>query len=193
MADDRQLIAALQQQDADAFADVFNKYADKLYRVAFNILKNETDAECVVQDSFLKMIEKLNQFEGRSSLGTWLYRIATNLSIDRLRKKRPTTRLVDEVETTDEVFMPEVFVDWVHTPEMWVSAHEKQRVLADAIEHLPQKLRTTFVLREVEGLSTAEAAAVLEISTGAVKVQLHRARLQLREFLSASFAERVRI
>lgn len=192
MPDDRQLVAALRRRDTDAFATLFNQYADKLYRVAFNILKNDSEAECVVQDTFLKLIEKLDQFEERSALGTWLYRIATNSSIDRLRKNRPTTPLADDAFETDEPFMPAVFIDWGHTPETWVSDNEKQRVLSNAIDHLPPKLRATFILREIEGLSTAEAAAVLDSSPGAVKVQLHRARLRLREYLSTYFSERVK-
>ncbi len=190
MADDQHLIAALRQRDTDAFAALFNQYADKLYRVAFNILKNDADAECVVQDSFLKLIEKLDGFEERSSLGTWLYRVATNLSIDRIRKARPTASLADDF-SDDAPIMPAVFIDWAHTPEQWLSEDEKHRVLSAAISQLPPKLHTTFILREIEGLSTAETASVLNASTGAVKVQLHRARLQLREYLSTYFSERV--
>ena len=87
--------------------------------------------------------------------------------------------------------MPAVFIDWTQTPDTQLSTTERNRILAEAIGQLPAKLQTTFILREIDGLSTAETAAALNTTPGAVKVQLHRARLQLRELLSVYFSERV--
>ncbi len=189
MADDRTLLPALKNRDSKSFAELFERYSDKLYRVAFGILNDESDAEGVVQDTFLKLIENLDDFEARSTLGTWLYRVAYNASLDRLRRKRPHAPLADDFQD-DDSYMPAIFLDWTHAPETHFSAAEKNRVLAEAISQLPLKLQSTFILREIDGLSTAETATVLNTSPGAVKVQLHRARLQLRELLSAYFQER---
>jgi len=191
MPDDRALVADLRRKDADAFNQVFEQYSDRIFRLALGILKSENDAEGVVQDTFLTLFRKLDQFEARSQLGTWLYRVAYNLSIDRLRKLRPTELLSDEADSDDTDFMPTVIVDWRFAPETLLAQAETRRALSEAIDTLPQKLHATFVLRELEKLSTAETAIILGVKPGTVKVQLHRARLLLREHLSSYFQERL--
>lgn len=190
MHNDQNLLAALRRRDADAFAVLFEQYSDKIFRLALGLLGDEDEAEGIVQDSFLRLFEKLDQFEGRSQLGTWLYRVAYNASIDRLRKRRPTQPLADEAQADDDTpFMPALLTDWSQAPEALFDSGETQAQLETAIGQLPERLRGAFILREIEGLSTAEAAVVLGISEGAVKVRLHRARLLLREELSGYFAE----
>lgn len=192
MTDEQQLLANLREQDPDAFTTLFDAYADRIYRLAISMLEDEVEAECVVQDAFMRLFEALDGFEGRSKLGTWLYRVAYNLSIDRLRKRRPDQPLTDEADFDDESgLMPAIFADWTDAPEPVLTSNEAQSELAAAIADLPNSLRSVFILREVEELSTAEVAEVLNISEGAVKVRLHRARLQLRERLSGYFRERV--
>jgi len=191
MPDDSALVFALRRKDANAFNQVFEQYSDRIFRLALGILESENDAEGIVQDTFLTLFSKLDQFEARSKLGTWLYRVAYNLSIDRLRKTRPTEPLADESNFDDIDFMPAVIVDWNFAPETMLAQRETRRALSEAIDALPQKLHTTFVLRELEKLSTAETAIVLGIKPGTVKVQLHRARLELREHLSSYFQERL--
>lgn len=193
MPDESNLVSALRRGDTEAFSQVFEAHSDQIFRLAFGILKSEDDAEGVVQDTFLTFFRRLEQFEARSRLSTWLYRVAYNLSIDRLRKMRPTEPLVDEFHIAEaDDFMPIVIVDWNFAPETILSEKETHRVLGEAIDALPQKLHTTFVLRELEKLSTAETATILGINPGTVKIQLHRARLLLREHLSSYFQERLR-
>lgn len=192
MLDEQNLLARLRQKDPDAFATLFDMHSDKLFRLAFNLLGNEDEAEGVVQESFLRLFEKLNQFQGRSSLGTWLYRVTYNGSIDRLRRRRVTQPLVDEpVSDDDALFMPAIFTDWSQAPETVFASAEAESQLEQCIYSLPESLRVPFILRELESLSTVEAAAVMGIKEGAVKVRLHRARLLLRECLSAYFSERL--
>ncbi len=192
MLDEQNLLARLRQKDPDAFATLFDMHSDKLFRLAFNLLGNEDEAEGVVQESFLRLFEKLNQFQGRSSLGTWLYRVTYNGSIDRLRRRRVTQPLVDEPVSDDDVlFMPAIFTDWSQAPETVFASAEAESQLEQCIYSLPESLRVPFILRELESLSTVEAAAVMGIKEGAVKVRLHRARLLLRECLSAYFSERL--
>jgi len=193
MADDRALLEALRAGSTEALAELFELYSDRMYRLAAGILHDEDEAEGVVQDVFLRLIEHSDRFEGRSSLGTWLYRTTHNACIDRLRRRKPVQPLADEAYTTDEDagFMPTIFADWAHAPEEVFGSDEAGEVIEEAVQSLPLGLREVFILREVEGLSTAETAEALGISEGAAKVRLHRARLELREALSVYFAEQV--
>ena len=192
MDDEKALIAALRRRDPEAFAQLFNLYSDKVYRLAVGLLENEDEAEGVVQDAFLRLFERLEQFEGRSKLSTWLYRVTYNLCQDRLRKRRPLLPLADDAGEQDDGLdlpMPTVYIDWEQLPEKYFSAAEITAELDKAIATLPPKLKSVFILREMEGLSTQECAEVLGISPGSVKVRLHRARLHLREQLATYFAE----
>lgn len=186
--DERDLIAALRQRDQTALAQVFAQYSDRIYRLAVSLLHDEQEADGVVQDTFLSLIEHIDGFEGRSSLGTWLYRVAHNNIVGRLRRARPQLEL-DELE--DGPPMPEKLIDWESLPEAVLTDAETSAQIAAAIERLPPTLRSVFLLRDIEDLSTAATAQALGISPAAVKVRLHRARLALREALAAYFEERM--
>jgi RNA polymerase sigma-70 factor (ECF subfamily) len=185
MSDEKALLAALRRRDSAAFTTVFERYADKIYRLAVGLLEDETAADGVVQDTFLRLFQRLDTFEGHSSLGTWLYRVAYNRSLDLLRRRRPLVSL----DENDEALAPAVLADWGQLPERLLSDAEVRAALEEAIAALPEPYRAVFILREIEGLSTAETAAVMNIASGAVKVRLHRARLFLRERLAEQFVE----
>ena len=185
---EEELLTALRRRDPDAFTILFETYSDKVFRLAVGLLEDETEAEGVVQDSFLRLFERLDQFEGRSKLSTWLYRVAYNISIDRLRKRRPTVPLADELED-DDTPSPVILADWRDAPERLLTAAEIKDELDKAIASLPQKYKVVFTLRDIEGLSTRETAVITNLSTSAVKVRLHRARLFLRERLAESLME----
>lgn len=191
MPDDKLLILALQAGDPAAFQSLFESYADRLYNLALRLLRDPREAEDVVQDTFIKAITRLDQFEGRSNLGTWLYRVAYNASMDRLRREDELPLLGDDLGEDDDllVAMPNSLVEW-DTPERLILDGEARLLLDGAIHQLPETLRAVFILRDIEELSTDETAEVLSISPGAVKVRLHRARLALRESLAAHFADR---
>lgn len=188
MPDEQALISALRQRDPSAFARVFDRYADKIYRLAVGMLEDEIEADGVVQDTFLRLFERLDSFEGRSQLGTWLYRVAYNGAVDRLRRRRPTVSLDESSDVVGAA--PALLADWSHLPEQVLSTAEVQAALDEAIAALPEAYRVVFILREIEGLSTDETAAVVALTAGAVKVRLHRARLFLRERLAEQFAVR---
>lgn len=188
MIDDLELLPALRRRDAAAFAQLFDAYSDKVYRLAVGLLGDEDEAEGVVQDTFMRLLDRLDQFEGRARLGTWLYRVAYNLSIDQIRKRGRALSLVDDLDD-DQIPLPAVFADWRDAPEVWLDSAELSEKLDQAIASLPPKLRAVFILREIEGATTAECAQVLGISEGAAKVRLHRARLLLRERLAEYFME----
>lgn len=179
------LLQALRNRTPEAFSYVFEQYSDKIFRLSVSMLKDEVAAEGVVQDSFLRLIERLDQFEGRANLGTWLYRIAYNLSVDRLRKRKPDLVLDDE-PGDGRLPAPVHLADWQQWPEKLLTDAEVTQALDEAIAALPEKFRIVFVLREVEGLTTQETAEITNLSLSATKVRLHRARLFLREHLTQS-------
>lgn len=186
---------ALRAGDPAAVSALFETYADRIYRLALGVLRDPTAAEDVVQETFLSAITHLDRFEGRSSLGTWLYRVAYNASIDRLRRRTDEPLPPDEPEDEADAGMafplPKSIVDWAGAPERWQADREVSAEIERAIAALPQSLRVVFLLRDVEGLSTEETAEALGLSEGATKVRLHRARLAMRERLSVYFAERL--
>lgn len=181
----------LRAGDPQAVAALFEAYADRVYRLALSLLRDPAAAEDIVQETFLQALTHLDRFEGRSSLGTWLYRIAHNASVDRLRR-RVEEPLPAEADDDAAAPMPRSFIDWAWTPEEILGDSESLGQLRAAVDHLSETLRVVFLLRDVERLSTEETAEALGISPGAVKVRLHRARLTLREALSGYFSERVR-
>ncbi len=186
------LLEKLWVGDPLAFAQFVEENQSKVYNLALRMLNDPQEAEDVLQETFLSAYKALPDFEGRSSLGTWVYRIASNASLMRLRKKQPNSISVDEpllLEAGDS--LPRQLADWSHIPENELLSNESRQVMDEAVSELPESLRIVFILRDIEGLSTAEAGEVLGLSEGAIKTRLHRARLWLREKLSVYFAERV--
>jgi RNA polymerase sigma-70 factor (ECF subfamily) len=186
-------IEELRQGDRKAFARLVDAYSPQIYRLAIRMLGDAQEAEDVLQETFLNAYRALDRFEGRSSLGTWLHRIAANQALMRLRKNHPDMVSVDEpIPGPEGEDMPRQLYDWCCLPEEEFMTAEVQQQLEAAIGGLSPALRSVFVLRDMEGLSTLETAETLGISEPAVKTRLLRARLRLREQLSGYFAERAR-
>ena len=187
---DRALIARIQAGDKAACAQCIEKHSPGVYRLALRLMQHEADAEDVVQETFLSAFKAIDDFQGRSELSTWLYRITYNTAMMRLRKHQPDTVSVEETEAADDgSLVPTQLFDWCCLPESDFENNETRAHLEQAIRDLPEKLRVVFVLRELEGLSTDETATALDISNETVKTRLHRARLWLRERLSIHFTE----
>lgn len=186
------LLDALQQGDRGEFARLVEQYSPMIYRLGSKMLENPQDVEDMLQETFIKAFRHLQDFDGRSSLSTWLYRIATNEALMALRKKRPETISFDEPQADEtEPQEPLQIVDWCCMPEQELMSAEARAYLDKAVEGLPASLRVVFLLRDIEGLSTRETAEVLNMSEMAVKTRLSRARLQLRETLSTYYGERL--
>ncbi len=165
------------------------RHSSTVYNLALRLMKDPQEAEEVLQETFINAFRALPRFEGRSQLGTWLYRIAYNAALMRLRKRRaPTESLDSHVTTEDGEQLPRQFVDWGAGPAESLLNQELHTVLVAALETLPETLRSVFLLRDIEGLSTSETAASLGLTEANTKVRLHRARLALRERLSGYFA-----
>ncbi len=186
-------VQALQEGNRQEFARLVDAYSGPLYRLALKMLGNPQDAEDVLQNTFLKALQNIRAFEGRSSLSTWLYRIAANEALMMLRKKKPETDLAETAEDENgEEYMPVELTDWCCLPEEEFVSAESRRVLDDAIRRLPDTLRVVFLLRDIEGLSIQETGEALGLSETAVKTRLLRARLRLRDLLGGYYAERLR-
>jgi RNA polymerase sigma-70 factor (ECF subfamily) len=184
---------ALRSGDRAEFARLVDRYYEMIYRLAVNMVNNPQDAEDILQETFIKAYRHLEKFDGRSSLSTWLYRIATNEALMFLRRQKPDMVSVDEtLDTGVGEVEPLQIVDWSSLPEDELMSAESQVYLDKAVEKLSPSLRVVFVLRDIQSLSTRETAEVLNISETAVKTRLSRARLQLREELTSYYSERMR-
>ena len=191
LTEELQLVQAAKGGDVSAFEDLVKRYDRNVFRIAQHITQNREDAEDVVQDAFLKAYQNLGQFQGQSKFYTWLVRIAVNEALMRLRRRRPERMVsLDEDVNTEDDSVPREVADWSPNPEQQYSQAELKDILTRTIQGLPPSFRTVFVLRDVEGLSTEEAAEALDLSIPAVKSRLLRARLQLRERLSRYFQKR---
>ena len=191
VSDELALVQSAKGGDVSAFEGLVKRYDRNVFRIAQHITQNREDAEDVVQDAFLKAYTNLNQFQGQSKFYTWLVRIAVNEALMKLRRRRPERMVsLDEDVKTEEDSVPREVADWSPNPEQQYTQAELREILSKTIQGLPPGFRTVFVLRDVEGLSTEETAAALELSVPAVKSRLLRARLQLRERLSRYFQRR---
>ena len=185
-------LEALKAGDREAFSQLVETYSGKLYRLALKLLQNPQDAEDVLQETFIKAFRYIRGFDGRSSVSTWLYRIATNEALMQLRRKHPETVSIEEPdEDGDAEQEPLQIVDWCCMPEQELLSAETRRRLDEAVGRLPNTLKTVFLLRDIDDLSTAETAEVLNLTETAVKTRLSRARLRLREDLSVYYAEKM--
>lgn len=188
---DALILAGIRSGDKSACALCIETYGPSLYRLALRLMQNERDAEDVLQETFINAFNSIDSFEGRSGLGTWLYRITYNNAMMRLRKPNPDIVSVeDKLEGMEEGYsVPQQFFDWCCLPEEDFDSEEVRLELENAIGELSPSLGSVFILRELEGLSTRETADTLDVSEDVVKTRLRRARLQLREQLSTYFAE----
>jgi RNA polymerase sigma-70 factor (ECF subfamily) len=185
------LVQAAKRGNDSAFEELVRRYDRNVFRIAQHITQNREDAEDVVQEAFLKAYGNLAQFQEQSKFYTWLVRIAVNEALMKLRRRKPerTVSLDEDIKTEDDS-LPREIADWSPNPEQQYTQSELREILSKTIQGLPPGFRTVFVLRDVEGLSTEETAAALELSVPAVKSRLLRARLQLRERLSRYFQRR---
>ena len=174
---DEEIVERVQHGELSLFELLMRRYNQRVYRVARSIVHNEEEAEDVMQDAYMRAFEHIREFEGRSRFSTWLTKIAVH---EALRRLRSGSRLVLLDLTSEEDRTVEIRHSLERDPEDQASGQELSSLLSAVIEGLPDLYRVVFVLREFEGLSTAEVAESLAISEENVKVRLHRARSRLR-------------
>ncbi len=183
-------LEALIAGDRAEFARMVDVYSNPIYRLGLRMLSNSQDAEDVLQNTFLNALTHLPAFEGRSSLSTWLYRIAANEALMLIRRKKPEVNLEDaQADDNAEDLKPTQFIDWSALPEEELLSGEGKKVLEDTIQSLPEAMRIVFLLRDIEGLSIKETADALNLTETNVKTRLLRARMFLREQLSTYYRE----
>lgn len=189
--DDKALVALALEREEAAFRLIMQRHNRQLYRVARGVLGNDTDAEDVVQETYVRAFTHLDGFRGEARLSTWLTRIALNEALGRVRDRRPTTDLrhldaIDEQGEARVIFLPSARQD--SNPEASAARAEARRLLERAVDQLPGPFRAVFVMRDVEELSVEETASQLGLRPETVKTRLHRARRQLRQSLHETLA-----
>ncbi len=185
--EDEALVARAQRGDYAAFDELVTRHEDRLYALALSITRRPADAEDAVQNAFVAVLEHLNEFRGDAPFAAWLRRIAVNAALKTLRRRRTEAAVPLEGDDEAPIQRPELTAPWRGEPAALVEAGELRRILAEAVERLPEGQRLVFVLRDQEGLSVAETAQALALSEANVKVRLLRARLALREELTRRF------
>ena len=189
--EDRRLLEGLARRDEDALRELLRGNRDRIYNLALRITGSPEDAEEVTQDTFLRLLDKIGQFEGRSSLGTWVYRMGLNLALMKRRSKgrRREQAWEDPLAAYDENGMRS------HKARRWsgsvadIEREQADRLVREAVAELPDDYRDVVVLADLEGRSRQEIAEMLELTVAAVKSRLHRARLMLRDRLDGEFGE----
>jgi RNA polymerase sigma-70 factor, ECF subfamily len=180
---DEEVVVRVLAGETAMFEIVMRRHNQRIYRVARAILRNDGEAEDVMQDAYVRAYEHLDQFAGRAKFSTWLTRIAVHEALARQRR----SKRYEEVGPTSEREGDPMdrFASLTPNPEQQMSNSELRRLLEQAVEKLPDAYRAVFMLREVEDMSTTDAAYALEITEENVKVRLHRARALLRKSLFA--------
>lgn len=182
--DEQELIESAKGGNKKAMAELVKQFENTVYNFSFKICRNPEKAENTMQETFLSMVKSLHQFDGKSKLSTWLYRIAANHCMMEARKKKNQFVSIDD---DDELYETDLQADWNSIPSNVVENRELKVMLDKAIEKLSPEYRIVFMLRDVEGLSTEETGRITKLSVPAVKSRLHRARAYLRKELNEAF------
>jgi RNA polymerase sigma-70 factor, ECF subfamily len=177
------LVERAKAGDRDAFEELVRRHAERLYAVVLRFVADAEEAQEVTQDAFLRAWRGIARFEGRSLFFTWLYRIGINEAKRRVRRQPAVP-----VASLDDEPVPDA-PDWSEAPETRSELGDLRRVLEEAIRSLPVEYRATIVLRDIEGLTTREAAEIMDVGEAAFKSRLHRARLAVRRAVDDYFVE----
>jgi RNA polymerase sigma-70 factor, ECF subfamily len=184
--EESKLIDLAKSGDKKAMAQLVKNYEQTIYNFAFKICRHRDKAENITQETFYSMVKSLNQFDNKSKLSTWLYRIVANHCLMLARKEK--NRQFVSIDNDDSLYDNEKYtVDYSRLPTKYTENEELKKVLDDAISKLSPDYRMIFLLRDVEGLSTEETAEASDLSISAVKSRLHRARAFLRNEITRAY------
>ena len=190
MRKDTDLVALAQGGDTRAFDELVTRYRQRVYRLSYKILRNEDDAAEAMQETFLSAYRGIARFQHKSTFSTWLYRIATNAALMRVRRRRDNIVSLDQPQHDGETHEPMAIPDWSRQPLQELLDAETREVMEEGIRLLPERLRAVFVLRVLEEIPNDEVGNILSLTGAAVKSRLHRARLLLRDRLHRHFTDR---
>ena len=184
--EESKLIDLAKSGDRKALAQLVKKYEQTIYNFAFKICRNRDKAENITQETFFSLVKSIKQFDNKSKLSTWLYRIVANHCLMLARKEK--NRQFVSIDNDDSLYDNEKYiVDYSRLPTKYTENEELKKVLDDAISKLSPDYRMIFLLRDVEGLSTEETAEASDLSISAVKSRLHRARAFLRNEITRAY------
>jgi RNA polymerase sigma-70 factor, ECF subfamily len=169
--------------DQDAYGEIVELYKDKVYQISYRMLGNRHEAEDIAQEAFIRAFINIHSFNIDLKFSTWLFRIATNLCIDRIRKKKPDYYLDADVAGTDGLNMYSQIPSKTDMPEKELESLELEETIQREILKLPEKYRTVIVLKYIEELSLIEISEILNLPIGTVKTRIHRGREALRKQL----------
>jgi RNA polymerase sigma-70 factor (ECF subfamily) len=194
---DTDLVLRAKGGDLDAFESLTSRYEQRVYALAFRMLRQQQDAQDVTQQTFLSAAEHLAGFCGDASFATWLLRITTHAALKVIRKRKGLNAVslaeaTQERNESDAIPHPEYIADWRQSPEELVELNETRQLLEQALAQLDEKHRLVFLLRDVGGFSVKETAEALGLTEANIKVRLLRARLQLRELLTHKLGDPTR-
>ena len=182
---DFEIVERVRNGETDAFEELVRKHGRRVYRSLLGIVGSREEAEDALQDAFFKAFQHLPNFEGRSRFSTWLVRIAINTGLQRVRSRKEFDRLDED----DEEFRPRNIQAWTETPEDFYSREELRNLVEKEVMKLPLKYRVALMLRDLEELSTEEAASALGLSIPGLKARVLRGRLMLRESMVQYFSK----
>jgi len=188
---DAELVELTAGGETRAFDELVRRYRDRVYRLCMKILRHEDDAAEALQDAFLSAYRGLPNFKRESQFSTWLYRIATNASLMKLRRRRDGHVSYEQSQGSDGDAEPLAIPDWSSQPLDELLDAETREVLGREVELLPANEREVFVLRDIMEQSNSDVAQELGLSVAAVKSRLHRARLHLRDRMNRYFRDRL--
>jgi len=176
-------IKQVKKGDQNAFAEIVELFKDKVYQLCYRMVGNAHDAEDIAQEAFIRAYININSYDTDRKFSTWLYRIATNLSIDRLRKRKPDYFLDAEIEGTEGLTMYSQLPSDELQPDEMVESLEFKAWIQQEINELPVMYRSVIVLKYIEELSLKEIGEILDLPIGTVKTRIHRGREALRKRL----------
>jgi RNA polymerase sigma-70 factor, ECF subfamily len=178
---ENQYIHRCQQGDPQAFEEILKLYEKKVYNLTYRMMGNHEDANDLAQEAFIRVYQSIDQFRGDARFSTWLYRIATNVCLDELRKRsrRQAESLDEPVLTQDGSVMREI-PDWSDNPEEALNRREIQTMVQTGIQSLPEEQKIALILRDLQGHTYEEIAEMLDISLGTVKSRINRGRMALK-------------
>jgi RNA polymerase sigma-70 factor (ECF subfamily) len=195
MDQEAQLVERLRKGDPEAYQAMADQYLSQIYRLAYGITQDLMEAQDIAQDVLLTVFRRVEDFQEKSTIHTWIYRITVNASLDRVRarQRKETLPIEDFLPTfTSEGKHAQEIVDWSEAPLDQLLGEEARRKIRDAIDALPGEMKVVLVMKDVEGLPLKDIGEILDLSLPAVKSRLHRARLALRGVLASYFQEKVR-
>jgi len=179
-----ELVRAAQARQPDAIRTIVKRYNQRLYRLARAIVRDDADAEDVLQDAYLQAFSAIGGFRGESTLATWLSRITINEALGRLRRQRRRAKLNDDLARPEQAcVIPFPLTVSADDPERTMAQRQILQMVEQASDNLPEVYRVVFVARVIEGLSVEETADALDLLPVTVKTRLHRARVLVRQDL----------